>query len=394
VKFVNSTGGDALPNPYTISVPAGGSALVYVPNVPGLADGKFSVVVDADQPMNTITNLLSSGPTTAASYQGFNQADTGTTFYVPSVYTDYVGLYDSTIVVQNAEAQNANVQVTYKNALGVDVVTESATIAPNAAFTFDQGTSVTLPGGFVGSAVVLSDKAVAASFFISDPVNGQFSSSNGFKEGSSIAYLPVVYNEYSADRWVTSFLVQNVGGAPALIEVQYSDGRTATATVPAGSSKLYYQGNDGTPIGFNGSAVVRSTNGQPIVAVANIRNDRGNLSAYNGFTSGATTIDLPAIYNNYSSLGWTTSFTVQNVDSFASNVTATFSNGQTKTVSALAPGQSALFYQPNDGIPNGFNGGVTVRSTGARVVAVVNELSLAPTTGGDWLLTYNAFNRT
>src|SRR5437867_13450773 len=47
VRFITSTGGDALPNPYTVTVPAGGTALIYVPNVPGLADGKYSVVVDS-----------------------------------------------------------------------------------------------------------------------------------------------------------------------------------------------------------------------------------------------------------------------------------------------------------------------------------------------------------
>lgn len=394
VRFVDANGNSALPNPLTVTVPAGGSALVYVPNVPGLADGKYSAVVDSTTQLFLISNLLSSNPTTASSYNGFNQSDAGTSFYVPSVYKSYVGLYTSTIVVQNADASNpAAVRVEYRDASGNVAATDQATIAASASFTFDQDNAAALPAGFVGSAVVTSDRNVGAIFNVSDPINKQFSSSNGFKDGAPIAYLPVIYNNYSAAQWVTSFLVQNVDTATADVEVNYSDGRTSAATLAPGSSRLYYQGNDGTPSGFNGSAVVRSPSGKKIVAVANIRNGEGNLSAYNGFTSGTKSVSLPVIYNNYSSLGWTTSFTIQNVDSVATDLTITFSNNQTKTVTGLQPGQSALLYQPNDGLPSGFNGSVNVSSTAAKIVGVVNELSLNKPNAGDWLLTYDGFNR-
>src|SRR5207249_4998508 len=146
-----------------------------------------------------------------------------------------------------------------------DAATETATIPANASVTFDQANAGSLPGGFVGSAVVTSDRNVGATFNVSDPVNNQFSSSNGFKDGATIANLPVVYN-------------------------------------------------------------------------------------------------------NYSSLGWTTSFTIQNVDAVSTNLTVSFSDNTVKNYPNLAPGQSALFYQPNDGIVNGFNGGVTVTSSAAKIV--------------------------
>jgi hypothetical protein len=394
VNFVAGNGAPALANPLSITVPANGSALIYVPNVANLGDGRYSAVVDSTVPLFMIANLLSTGPTTAASYNGFSAADAGTSFYVPSVYKNYVDLYTSMITVQNADAANpATVTVTYKDGNGSVAATETGTIQPNAALTFDQANTPGMPVGFVGSAVVTSDRSVGAIFAVSDPVNQQFSASNGSKDGATIAYVPVVYNAYSADQWITSFLVQNVDAADATIEVTYSDGRTGTATIKPGASKLYYQGSDGTPVNFNGSAVVKSTNGRKIVAIANIRNQAGNLSAYNGFTTGTKVVNLPVIYNNYSSLGWTTSFTIQNVDTVPTNLTVTFSNGQTKTMQNLLPGASALFYQPNDALPDGFNGGVTVTSSQAKVVGVVNELSLAHPNRGDWLLTYDGFNR-
>jgi hypothetical protein len=393
VNFVGGNGVPALANPLSVTVPGNGSALVYVPNVAGLADGRYSAVVDSTAPLYMIANLVSSGPTTSASYNGFTAADAGTSFYVPSVYKSYVGLYTSTITVQNSDPTTAaTVTVTYKDGNGNDSASERATIPPNASVTFDQANSPLQPD-FVGSAVVTSDRNVGATFAVSDPINQQFSGSNGFKDGATIAYLPVVYNSYSSDLWITSFLIQNVDAADAAVTVTYSDGRTSNATIKPGASKLYYQGNDGTPAGFSGSAVVTSTNGHKIVAIANIRNQAGNLSAYNGFTDGTKAVNLPVIYNNYSSLGWTTSFTIQNVDTVPTNLTVTFSNGTTVTRTNLVPGKSELFYQPNDGLPNGFNGGVSVASSQAKVVGVVNELSLARPNPGDWLLTYNGFNR-
>jgi hypothetical protein len=64
-------------------------------------------------------------------------------------------------------------------------------------------------------------------------------------------------------------LVQNVGQAVANVEITYSDGRVAPVDIQPGSSKLYYQGNDGTPKQFNGSAVVRLKNGDQPVSTIN-----------------------------------------------------------------------------------------------------------------------------
>jgi hypothetical protein len=394
VNFVNAAGQYALPNPMTVTVPANASALVYLPNVPGLANGRYSAVIDSTNSLYMIANLLSSGPTTASSFGGLSQTEAGTSFFVPSVYKNYVGRYTSSIVVQNADTANAaRVRVDYRDGAGNVAGFDEATIPANASVTFDQANQSALPSGFVGSATIASDRAVGAVFNVSDPINRLFSSSRGFKDGATVAYLPVIYNDYSVDKWVSSFLVQNVDAADADIRVTYSDGRTATTTIRPGAFRLYYQGSDGTPLGFNGSVVIQSTNAKKIAAVGNVQNAQGNLSAYNAFTTGTRIVDLPVIYNNYSSLGWTTSFTIQNVDTVPTNLTVRFSNNTVKTFNDLQPGASALFYQPNDGLPSNFNGAATVTSTTARIVGVVNELGVARPNPGDWLLTYDGFNR-
>ena len=137
--------------------------------------------------------------------------------------------------------------------------------------------------------------------------------------------------------YTSTITVQNADPAnPAVVTVTYKDGNgndagQERATLQPNAAITFDQSNASQlPAGFVGSAVVQSTGGQ---------------------------------------------------------------NNQTKTVADVQPGASALFYQPNDGLPNGFNGSVTVRSSAAKVVGVVNELSLARPNPGDWLLTYDGFSR-
>lgn len=211
-------------------------------------------------------------------------------------------------------------------------------------------------------------------------------------------YLPVVYKNYYG--FDTSFLVQNTSSSSNRIQVTYSNGyQEPVVTLGPGESKLYFQPNvAGLPNGFNGSAVVRSLDSRPLLAVGNVVHyGNGRLSSYNGFADGSTTINLPAIYKWY--YGWVTSLTVQNVDSKPVTVNITYSNGATEPAFVLQPGASRLFYQPNHpNLPNGFNGAAVVNATG-KVVAVVNEekqkdnQNSGPVGPGDWLMSYNGFGR-
>src|SRR5207245_2474240 len=120
LTFVKSDGTQAMAAPVSSPVKAGSSVKTYVPNIAGLADGRYSVVVDSDQNVTAIANLVSSGPATSTSYNGIASADTGTSFNIPSVYRNYFG-FSSSIVVQNAGTAAANVRISYRNAGGTEV---------------------------------------------------------------------------------------------------------------------------------------------------------------------------------------------------------------------------------------------------------------------------------
>ena len=65
----------------------------------------------------------------------------------------------------------------------------------------------------------------------------------------------------------------------------------------------------------------------------------------------------------------------------------------TRTVTNLQPGATYFNYNPGvDELPNGFAGAVVVQSSGAKIVAVVNELLGTGSEAGDQLFTYACAN--
>lgn len=397
VQFYKADGTVGLSSPLAYTLTAGESRLIYVPNIGGLANGQYSAVIESDQPVVAMTNLTSETPSLSASYEAVNENEAGTSIFVPSALKNYYG-FTTNLVVQNVATSAANVTVTFKD-LGNNVVgTATAGIPAKSSFSFDQAAVPSaLPNGFIGSATITSSQPVVA-VFNSYSLTGGLSSASGTRAGATKVYLPFVANNYYG--WITAILVQNVDTATASVRVTTSSGHVATADIPPGANKLFYQGNlpTGLPAGWQGSAVVESTNGKNVAVIVNTSDGLGQLSSYNGFTSAQSTkfINLPGIYNNY--YGWNTAFLVQNIDASASApITIQYLSGGAvvKTVTdTLAPGQAKLHYQPNAGLPSGFNGSVKITSSGGNIVAMVNEAN--PTnfaqSGGDWLLTYTGFN--
>jgi PKD repeat protein len=135
----------------------------WSPAVPGGFKG--SGLVNFSEPVGVLVDTAhSSAPHTFTGYSGiwFDVADA---FYVPFVRNLADGAVTQ-ISVQNTEATDANVTVTYYDENGNQVVTETAQIKPYAAHYFDQVSS-DLPDAFRGSAVVTSDEWVAVVGFIS-----------------------------------------------------------------------------------------------------------------------------------------------------------------------------------------------------------------------------------
>lgn len=377
------------------SVAPGTTAFWYVPNVPGLPPGQiYSAVVSSNQQVYATVNLSSSNPTTAESYDGINGTGVGSTFYIASVLRNYYG-FTSNIVVQNTSGSTAN-NVTV-NLVGSGT-SDSITLPPipaNASYTLDLGTRTELPNGFNGGATIQGNGASLAVItnayvptLTSQTPNYLFLSTNGAPAGAPQAYIPGLYKNYYG--FVSALIVQDVDPLNAAnVVVSYGNGATDSWTIPPGASHVFYTPNNpNLPNGWQGPATVTAVNGVNILTQVNIQatGQAGiGMAAYNGFTAGTNTVYAPGLLNNY--YGSSSALTVQNVDTIPANVTLTYSNGKVETV-MIPPGQSHLFYQPNEGLPQGFNGGATIVSSGGKIVGLIN---IQGSKTADQLYSTNAF---
>jgi len=405
VMLVNADGARAMAAPVMFKVAGSSSTQLYLPNLAGLSDGRYSAVVDSDKPVAVIVNMTSDSPATSTSYNGIPLDAVGRTFNMPQAYKNYHG-FTSSLILQNSGAAFANALISYRTGAG-QVAAEGRSIAPNASVTVDQGSVAALPQGFVGSAVVTADQDIGAVFLVS--AAGQLSSGRGATSGSPIAYAPVIYDEYFG--FVTNVFVQNLDTTTTNVTIEYFDSRTGAsvgseqAWILPGTSVTFYQFDTGRGLAvprhnFNGSAVIRSTDNKNIIAITNINHPGlGYLEAYNAFpSSGATQrASCPAIMKNYHN--YNTSLTVQNVGTVPTNLTIQYigPGGAVASqimISGLKPNATAFRYNPSpaDGLPVGFLGAAVVTSSASPIVAVVNEQLGAGTELGDQLFTYSCSN--
>lgn len=302
--------------------------------------------------------------------------------------------YTSGIQVQNLTGETAEVILTFYKTDGTIDETINDTIPGNGSKTYFGGT-LTVSEGFNGSAVISSNKQIAA---ISNMLNDAFTAGASYvasSAGSTTVQLPLLqFNNSGFNSWVT---VQNAGSGAANVEVTYSDGVKATATIQPGSSRTFYQAQEAHTTPGPLSGIV--TSNQPVVAVV-VQENASTIFAYTGFTEGSTNPVLPLINANNS--GYITGAQIQNSGSQSTNVTLSYTPAgaglgtactETQTIPA---GQSRTFaLAAFDSGANGtcvakerFVGSarVTANSANQPLAVIVNQLS--PSTGE----AYGGFN--
>ncbi|MBL7200622.1 MAG: hypothetical protein ISS56_10760 [Anaerolineae bacterium] len=337
-------------------------------------------------------------------------------------------LYSSAYQIQNLEATQATVHIEYFDqdssaTYAGDVIVPasgSKTIFPFVTGPF--GDNITGPATFNGSAVLSSDKQIAAILNTqtggSTPFYG--ASTNGFSGGAEELFLPLIAcNNTGFDTW---FNVQNAGSANATVTIEYIPGAFGTAASDTGVSigpsqaNTFDQRSDSTTgtkrcgagLGtkFVGSAKVTSTNGQPIVAAVMFLGTGGikTLQGYNGFVAGSTSVNLPLVMSNNSS--YYSSIQVQNAGQNSTTLTVDFgantqgSGSPASEVFTLGAGEAKTLiqiggvsaYSPsNDWNAIGkYVGGAAITQTGSEpLVAVVNQNSTKYTSLGT---SYEGFN--
>lgn len=315
--------------------------------------------------------------------------------------------YQSSIQIQNLDTGNAaTIGIEFYNAAGT-AITHNDTVAAGGSKTYFPLPAVS--AGFDGSAVISSDKPVAA---IVNVVADGFlfgASYGGFNQGAPSVNLPLIMKGNSG--FNTWFKVQNASTTAATVKVSYAGTScTETGTIQPGAAAKFVQSTNaclGTKyVGAATVSVVKAdgtvdTAGSIVATVMEV--GASTLFSYNGFAgAGSTNVVIPLVNSN--NANYITGIQLQNVGNAPTTVTLSYTpvagTACTET-QTIANGSSATFalgaFSANDSnaTNNCANGAkfvgsaaVTTNSANQPLVGVVNQLNL----GANKASAYNAFD--
>jgi len=408
VKFYNPAGTLV----YTYSVPApipvNGVATIYVPGIAGLDSGRYSGVVESDQPIAAVANNVDNGDLMGDSYLG---SDPGAAQVVAPLWYRNFNNYLTKFYAQNASATAQSITI-YLSRAGesAPAVTKSYTVQPYASQEIDLATSdfAALQGAY-GSALVVGASGDVALVVTTNRMKGTADSNfnteyRGIRTtlASKNLVAPLVYKNKSG--WVTGIMVVNTETVAATVVVTYTASSEDTAhypmvkvgTVslgPLASTALYLPDpaasglpTDPLPDGFFGAAELSSNTA--ILAIVNNTKSAPNVaSAYEAFTKASATSKVagPLVYKGFN--GNDSGIQVQNVGNQPTDITMVLTkssesspsggNGPwTFTRSSVPAGSVVTFYLPGESALAGVSalfGAVAISSSGGvPIVAVVN----------------------
>jgi hypothetical protein len=194
------------------------------------------------------------------------------------------------------------------------------------------------------------------------------------------------------DCWSTAVTIFNTAGGMANFDLDYfGQGSGGPYQGPQGSlepkaSVTYFQNGSTCPTVGAG----RITSDRPLaVIVKQTCSGGGPQAVYNGFSDGATTVNLPLLMANNS--GWLTGIAVQNLGSAATNVTVNYypppgyPSRNSETVNNLQPNATAIVFQAGGQWGNTCWVGSARVTASQPIAAIVNESS------SDKMSSYNSF---
>jgi hypothetical protein len=154
----------------------------------------------------------------------------------------------------------------------------------------------------------------------------------GTNGGASTIYIPSAMCSYFNQ--TSYYAIQNIGTQTATVVVDYYDlnavkvGSMGPTNIQPGAKFSTNPCDNEILVGQKGSAVVRSTNGVPLIAMGKIHSPDGLITAFNGLTSGATNLAAPYVrWSSNTSSNYNTYIAIMNLsDVNATNVVVNYYN--------------------------------------------------------------------
>jgi photosystem II stability/assembly factor-like uncharacterized protein len=397
---------------YRVTASPGGLSTTVSPLVPaatitGLTDGTtyaFSVEAinasgagPASGPSNMVTPLLVQAATPMA--------------VLPAMSNNAYGGYVTVAYIENlSPTLPAHVFVQYyQPAGGLMGGNTLVALPPQVTWTLRQDNAFGPFDGMAGSAVVYSDRPIAA--FVNEFAPANRSDATSYTGIAASLTGPTLYAPAIASAayggYTTGIGLINMGDGATDVQITYRDASGAVAGsqllrgVASHAYEGVYSGNSGSatdarlPAGFAGTATIQSvaTPGQPLAAVVNEVGPGGQFSSYDAVASGNQTLQAPtALSNAYG--GFNTGIGIQNTSATAGSVAISYYDA-TGTLVKTSPFQIAAYgslgvYQGTDVAAGAYTARITSSTAGVTLAAIVNEV--APANGSARQSTsYNTF---
>jgi hypothetical protein len=419
--FYKQGGGAAVP----INLPPIGplSAYnIYLPSESKLTNGAYAAIISGDRQLAAIarTEWATSGG--AALYSNVAPS---TMVVLPLLAKRYVN-QTSLVSIQNTDPnQQASVTVKlYQTGQSAPTLTKNYPIEKGTSITLDLGSNTDfdgIPNGFLGSMTVESATQVGVQSFV-DFENSEKAvyAFEGVPEeqAADVLYAPLVRNGFAGA--TTGISVVNPGTDPVQVTVKYA-GATGIgtcqgqnysqgpATIPAGSSAVFYQaavavpitGTSPLPVGCVGAATVESMGGNVLAIVNDASGNPAQpttSAAYNAVSAdqGAMKVALPLYRNQHTANRITTGIQAMNIGTAMARANIAFTMSDGTVISgatcgaacsqSIAAGASYTWYPPSiSTLPTGRFGSAFIDSDQPLAV-IVNDASL---TGGMDAAIYN-----
>lgn len=295
------------------------------------------------------------------------------------------GPFASSLQIQNLGAIDASVSIQYINSAGTVVHTTSHTIVSGDVLSIYVPAEASLASGEY-SVVVSANQPVAAVSNFSDSDSG--ASYSGAAVGALSWGFPAVYDNYYG--YYTEIYGQNIAAAAQDITLKvYAPGNatpvyTNTKTAVPVNSSVNWSLKDLTQLNTNVSYSASVTASGEVVAIGNTYGSgtaAPQLYSYNGFSTGAKTFYVPALYQSY--YGWNAAMSIQNVSTTAAAVTVTYSGGFSNNYTIQPNSAVAIYIPAETALPHGLmSATVTSDQDVAVSVNISNNSNRAATYNG------------
>lgn len=388
---------------------------LFIGNVAGITDPfKGGAVLESDVPViATAVNIAQTGPDTNYArplYTAFDPAMASPNFFIPTVLYQRFGYSTSTIGIQNVGdvAVNATLSVfatgsataafeqTYAIQPQSSKIVTAADMAAALGAGFSGSATISAPGGaVVASAQETADAGRAAKAFEGLPADA----------GATTIYMAsMMCRAFGAGQQTSYYAIQNVGAAQASVAIDFYNTAGAlvytspSLSIPVGNkisaNPCQYVANDGDLEGVVGSAVIRSTNSVPLIAMGKVSGATLTETAFVGQSGGGTKVAAPYIrWKADPTLGERSYVAIMNIGGADATVEVRYygADGLLKATHPLTIGsmikantnwQLASGSNTDFGV-NPFGGAIEVSSTNGQPVIVV--VRVQKTAGADVL---------